>query len=84
MAKKRNRAAVLRGYMGAHAPTGTSPNAKKYEQARAELAQLMTDRQTQETTDRITEFAQRLVAKAPPLSAEQRERITLALRKDGA
>jgi hypothetical protein len=83
MARKVNQAAVLRGRMGAHAPTGKSPNPKLYAEAEAELAKLMAERRATEATDRIAEFVERIVAKAPPLTAEQRERITLLLLNGG-
>ena len=78
-----NRAIVLRGRMGAHAPGSSAPDATLYEQAKTELAQLMAEREAEAATARLVTFAQRIVSKAPPLSAEQRERITLALRKAG-
>jgi hypothetical protein len=80
----KNHALVLRGRMGAHAPNSSAPDPELYAKAKAELAEYLAEREAQDATDRIAAYVERVVAKAPPLSAHQRARITQALTKAGA
>ena len=79
-----NQTSVLRGRIGIHSPSGRHPDPVKHEQAKAALVEVLAANKAQAAADRIAAFAERIVAQAPPLNAEQRDRITQALRKAGA